>query len=121
MAEDRIDLILGELDSRDRLKYENLGRLYSDLLRVSSWRRELPFPDRYQRGRTWTQLNQMELSLRDQIRRELKDSVRDTAFPGKDLRESLLEFKLQNQKSQLLGGLDEVIEPTEDDMHYSQT
>jgi len=66
----------------------------------------------------------MELQIRDQIRRELKDFAKDIAFPAKDLRESLLEFKLQNQKANMMGGLDDVLEPdglktTERDMHYT--
>jgi len=33
--------------------------------------------------------------------------VRDTSFPEKDLRESLLEYKTKNQESQMLeGGLE---------------
>lgn len=106
-SSDRVGLILGEISERDRLKSDNLTRLYDDLLRVDNWRLERPYPLSYAKDRTWTDLNKMELQLRDQIRRELKDSVRDTSFPQKDLRESLLEFKLQNQKSQMIeGGLE---------------
>ncbi len=50
----------------------------------------------------------MELQIRDQIRRELKDAAKDTAFPAKDLREGLLEFKLQNQKSQMMMDMNDV-------------
>lgn len=127
-SQDRIALILGELKSRSQLNYENLNRLYDDLFRIDNWRTEIPFPDNYLKGRTWESFNQMELQIRDQIRRELKDFAKDTAFPTKDLRESLLEFKLQSQKSKMmdLGSLDEMIEPagsynnTERDMHYIQ-
>ena len=57
----------------------------------------------------------MELQVREQIRRELKDFAHHIAFPQKDLRESLLECKLQNRKSEMMedtlkgGGLDETI------------
>jgi hypothetical protein len=34
----------------------------------------------------------------------MKDAVRDISFPQKDLRESLLEFKLQIHKNSLLEG-----------------
>jgi hypothetical protein len=34
----------------------------------------------------------------------MKDAVRDISFPQKDLRESLLEFKLQTHKNRLLEG-----------------
>lgn len=125
LSDNRIELILGEIQARDHLGYNNLKRLYDDLFRVSTWRREIPYPQNYQKDRTWSDLNRMELQIRDQIRRELKDFARDTAFPVKDLRESLLEFKLQNQKANMMGGLDDVIEPdglksTEGDMHYNQ-
>jgi hypothetical protein len=125
LAEDRTNLILGEIRGRDYLRYDNLARLYDDLLKVNIWRLEIPFPENYQKGRAWNDLNKMELQLRDQIRRELKDFAKDTAFPAKDLRESLLEFKLHNLKVTMMGGLDDVIEPdglktTERDMHYTQ-
>ena len=125
LSDNRIELILGEIQARDHLGYNNLKRLYDDLFRVSTWRREIPYPQNYQKDRTWSDLNRMELQIRDQIRRELKDFARDTAFPVKDLRESLLEFKLQNQKANMMGGLDDVLEPdglktTERDMHYTQ-
>lgn len=128
VSEDRVKLILYEIISRDRLRYENLKQLYEDLFRIDQWRAEIPFPQYYLKDRTWSDLNRMELQIRDQIRREMKDFVRDTAFPSKDLREGLLEFKLQNQKSKMvdLGGLDDVIEPggsyknTESDMYYNQ-
>ncbi|MFC1829022.1 hypothetical protein ACFL0O_05365 [Thermodesulfobacteriota bacterium] len=107
LSSDRIGLVLGEITQRDNLKYDNLKRLYDDLLKVDNWRLERPYPFNYAKDKTWTDLNKMELQLRDQIRRELKDSVKDTSFPQKDLRESLLEFKVQNQKSQMLeGGLE---------------
>lgn len=128
LSDDRIKLILGEIMSRDRLRYENLNRLYEDLFRIDQWRAEIPFPQNYLKDRAWSDLNRMELQIRDQIRRETKDFAKDTAFPIKDLREGLLEFKLQNQKSKMMdiGGLDDVIKPAgsykqmERDMHYNQ-
>ena len=125
LSDNRIELILSEIQARGHIRYNNLKRLYDDLFKVSTWRREIPYPLNYQKGRTWSDLNRMELQIRDQIRRELKEFARDTAFPVKDLRESLLEFKLQNQKANMMGGLDEVLEPddlksTEGDMHYNQ-
>lgn len=110
IAGDKIDLILGEIQARDRLRYDNLARLYDDLLRVSSWRQEISFPENYQRGRTWSDLNKAELQLHEQIRRELKDAAKDTAFPSKDLREGLLEFKIQERKSRMMDSFEEVPE-----------
>jgi len=104
---DRTALILGEISQRDSLKYDNLKRLYDDLIRIENWRLARPYPLNQSMDRTANEFNKMELSIRDQIRRELKDAAKDTAFPSKDLRESLLEFKLQNQKSSMLeGGLE---------------
>jgi len=120
---DRINLILNQMHARDRLKYENLKSLYDDLLRIDNWRIQIPYPQSYEKGRTWTDLNKMELQIRDQIRRETKDFAKDTAFPNKDLRESLLEFKVQKNKSDIMGGFDEIepegsYEPMRGDMYY---
>ena len=66
----------------------------------------------------------MELQLRSELRRELKDAAKDTAFPSKDLRESLLESKIQEQKSKMLDdmggleiGLDSPQQYQEGDLH----
>jgi len=124
LAEDRTKLILGEISARDKLMYENLSWLYYDLFRISRWRTEIPYPQKYFKDRTWSDLNKMELDVRDKIRRELKDSARDLSFPQKDLRESLLEFKIQNQKNQMMEGLDmklDSFEPQkEGDMYRTQ-
>jgi len=101
---DKINLVLGEIYSRETLRNDNLKLLYEDLLKINNWRLERTFPDYYIKDRIWSDLNRSELQIREQIRREMKDAVRDMAFPQKDLRESLLEFKLQTQKNQLLEG-----------------
>ena len=112
-SQDRVDLILGEITGRERLKSDNLIRLYDDLLRVDQFRAQIPFPQKYQKDNAWSGLNDQELRLREQIRRELKESAKDLSFPSKDMRESLLEFKLRNAKSHMMKGvgLDEIIEP----------
>ena len=102
LTENKTALIIDEIKAREGIKYDNLKRLYKDLNRVENWRLDRPFPDNYLRDKTWSDLNKMELSLHDQIRRELKDATKDIAYPTKDLRESLLEFKLQNQKANML-------------------
>lgn len=125
ISKDRVSLVLGEITGRETLEGDNLKRLYDDLLRIDNWRLERPFTDQYQKDRTWLELNKMELQIREQIRREKKDLARDLAFPQKDFRNSLLEFKLQERKSRMLdtGGLEEEmgrgeIEP---DGSYKQT
>ena len=104
LAEDKVNLVMDEIDLREGLKCDNLTLLYEDLLRIDNWRLERPFPENYNIDRIWSDLNRSELQIREQIRREMKDSARDTAFPQKDLRESLLEFKVQNQKNQMMEG-----------------
>jgi hypothetical protein len=121
-SEDRIALILGQLKERDRLKYDNLARIYDDLFRVDQFRAQIPHPQNYLCDKTWSGLNDNELRLREQIRRELTTSASDMAFLSNDLRNSLLEFKLRNNEQSMLedtinstennlGGLDEIIGP----------
>ncbi|MBW2644261.1 MAG: hypothetical protein JRC89_13110 [Deltaproteobacteria bacterium] len=108
---DRTDLVLREIYERYYTRCGNLKSLYDDLLQVSNWRLERPFPDMYAKDRTWSELNRMEFVLHEQVRRERKDFSKDTSFMSRDLRESLLEFKLQNRKNQMLdiGGLEHEI------------
>lgn len=103
LSEDKIKLVLEEITGRERLREENLSGLYEDLLRINNWRLERPIQQYYQKDGTWSDLNKMELQIRDQIRRELKDCARDTSFPQKELRESLLDFKGQTKKAQMMG------------------
>ena len=103
LSEDKVTLVLEEITGRERLREENVSGLYEDLLRINNWRLQRPIDQYYQRDSAWSDLNKMELQIRDQIRRELKDCARDTSFPQKDLRESLLEFKQQTKKSQMMG------------------
>ena len=107
LSEDKINLVLGEIQSRERLRNDNLNSLYGDLFKIYNWRNCRTFPMDMATDNIWLDMNKMELDVRDKIRRELKDSVRDTSFPQKDLRESLLEHKTKNQESQMLeGGLE---------------
>jgi len=103
LSEDKVALVLEEITGRERLREENLSGLYEDLLRIDNWRLERTIHQYYQKDKAWSDLNKMELQIREQIRRELKDCARDTSFPQKDLRESLLEFKQQTKKAQMMG------------------
>lgn len=125
LSEDRVNLVLGEIQGREALEHDNLTRLYDDLLRVINWRLERPFPEIYKKDRLWSDLNRMELQVREQIRRELKDAARDTSFPQKDLRESLLDFKVQSQKAQMMEeglemGLEGPYQPQKGDVYKPQ-
>lgn len=124
LSQYKTDLILGEISGRESLLHSNLKRIYDDLLLIFNWRHCRPFPFNYATDKTWTDLNKMELQLRSELRRELKDAAKDTAFPSKDLRESLLESKLQEQKSRMLDdmggleiGLDSPQQHQEGDLH----
>ena len=114
LAEDKVNLVLEEITGRERLREENVSDLYQDLMRINNWRLERPIDQYYQRDNAWLDLNKMELQIRDQIRRELKDCARDTSFPQKELRESLLDFKQQTKKAQMMEeGLDMSLEGSE--------
>jgi len=111
LAEDKVNLVLEEITGRERLREENVSDLCQDLMRINNWRLEMPFDQYYQKDGTWSDLNKMELQIRDQIRRELKDCARDTSFPQKELRESLLYFKQKTQKARIMeGGLEMSLE-----------
>jgi hypothetical protein len=115
LSEDKVNLVLEEITGRERLREENVSDLYQDLMRINNWRLERPIDQYYQRDSAWLDLNRMELQIRDQIRRELKDCARDTSFPQKDLRESLLDFKQQTKKAQMMEeGLDMSLEGSEE-------
>lgn len=117
LSEDRINLLLGQLKECERLKNDNLKRIYDDLLRVDQFRAQINFPQSYMRDKAWSGLNDSELKLREQLRRELSQASHDMGFLSSTLRDSLLEFKLQNVKESQLssidigGTLDEIIEP----------
>ena len=115
LSEDSVNLVLEEITGRERLREENVADLYQDLMRINNWRLERPIDQYYLRDSAWLDLNRMELQIRDQIRRELKDCARDTSFPQKDLRESLLDFKQQTKKAQMMEeGLEMSLEGSEE-------
>jgi hypothetical protein len=105
LTQDRNYLIINEIMEKDAIHKQNLSRLYDDLFMVEKWQKERPYPENYIKDKTWMDFNKMELGLRDQIRRELKDSIKSISFNEKDLRESLLDFKKQSQKNQMMGSM----------------
>jgi len=114
LSQDNTNLILDEIHNNETVKNDNLSRLYDDLFCVSKWRNQIPFPENYAMGKSWMDFNKMELGLKDQIRREIKDSMKSVAFNEKDLRESLLDLKKQSQKNQMMGSM------LEDTIHDQQ-
>ena len=105
LTQDRNYLIINEIIEKDDLHKQNLARLYDDIFMVEQWRIQRPHPENYLKDKTWMDFNKMELGLRDQIRRELKDSIKSISFNEKDLRESLLDFKKQSQKNQMMDSM----------------
>jgi hypothetical protein len=105
LTQDRTYLIINEIMEKDALHKSNLARLYDDLFMVDKWREQRPHPENYLKDKTWMEFNKMELQIRDQIRRELKDAIKSVSFNEKDLRESLLDFKKQSQKNQMMGSI----------------
>ena len=101
-ARSRTDLILGDIKGRVNLRNENLNSLYKDLFRIYNWRNCRTFPETNATDKTWLEFNKLELDIRDKIRRELKDSIKDTSFAGKDLRESLLDHRNKSLESMAL-------------------
>ncbi len=102
ITEDRINLILSEIGLRERIAKRNLESLYKDLMQVNIWRMGRMKPFVYEHDKFWIEHNKMELNLRDKIRTELKDFAKDCQFSFKDLRESLLEHKIELHKLRMM-------------------
>jgi hypothetical protein len=98
---DKIDLVLDELSRREAVKYDNLMRIYGDLLNVYELKFQLDPTHFYTKSKAWLDLFNQELNLKKQIRSELRDMYRDTGLASKELRESLLEYKVSAQKYKL--------------------
>ncbi len=102
LATDKIELILADITARDRLMYDNLTRLNYDILELDNLKHSLSMPERYLADKTKLDLHKLQMQAHDLIRREMKDAARDISFAQKELRESLLEAKLQNVKTAML-------------------
>ena len=98
---DKVDLVLDELSRREFIKYDNLMRIYGDLLNVYELKFQLDPTHFYTKSKTWLDLFNQELNLKKQIRSELRDMYKDTMQASKELRESLLEYKVSAQKYKL--------------------
>jgi len=105
LTQDRTSLIINDIMGKESLHKQNLVRLYDDLLMIDNWKIQRPYPENYLKDKTWMDFNKMELQIRDLIRRELKDSMKAVSFDEKDLREALLDFKKQYQKTQMMGSM----------------
>ena len=98
---DQVDLILDELSRRERLTYQNLQSLHSDLMDVYQAKVQLDNTHFYTQSRQWQGVWNHELDIKKQIRNELKELYKDTSRASESLRRSLLEYKMQNQKYRL--------------------
>ena len=111
LAQGKVQLISADVYERMSLKNDNIKALYDELLLIDNWRLSRPFSESSQKDKVWLDLNKMELKVREQIRRELQDNLRDTMFNKKDLRESVLDYKKLQQKEALFaGGLEMVLD-----------
>ncbi|MCP3931500.1 MAG: hypothetical protein GY705_20635 [Bacteroidetes bacterium] len=112
LAEDKINLLREDIQNRHYLIHSNLANLYQELLIIDQWRLQRPYPEIYSRDATWLKLNQMEFKVREQIRGEMKEGFKDLTFHQNDLREAALDFKKQQQKSNMLdiGDLESIME-----------
>ena len=97
-AEDRILLIISELLARKNLEKENINFLKRELVQIGSWRLEIPFPQRYYKGRTWMDLNKMEMEIRREMRQEVNGFMKDSGFLLKELRDTIVEHRSEKRK-----------------------
>ena len=112
VTKDKMSLIRGQIEARQGISYDILSRIYDDIFTVEKLRTGLPFPARYEQGKSWSDLNKHELDLRVEVRKEMKEVLKDNSFSTKDLRDSILEYKVQSMESKLMsGGLEDTIEP----------
>lgn len=102
LADDRVALTLAEIESREQIRFNNLSRLYDDLLRIDNLKLKLSHPNEYLPDKTQIDFLKLELQAHDLVRRELKEAAKDLGFVNKDLRESLLESKAQHQKTEFM-------------------
>ena len=98
---DKIDLIIDDLGRRERIKYDNLCRIHDDLMNVYQAKVSLDPSHIYTKSQAWRDLFKHELNLKQQIRSELRDMYRDTQRASEQLRDSLLEYKIQSQKMRM--------------------
>jgi len=65
---------------------------------LDNWRLQRN-PTGHLRYTLWHDMNRREMEIRKQIRREMIESERDTAFPEKNLRDSLFIYIRQIKRS----------------------
>ena len=106
---DKIDLIIDDLGRREKIKYDNLCRIHDDLMDVYQAKVSLDPSHFYTKSQPWRDLFSQELNLKQQIRSELRDMYRDTQRASEQLRDSLLEHKIQSHKMKMFS-LEDVLD-----------
>jgi hypothetical protein len=101
-AAERIQLIKGDMRITNHVTEQNLKSLYQELLMLGTWEMQLPFEKVYSKERTWLDLKKMVLDVRKQIREEIRSSARDTAMLRKELRDAILEHRLETKQMRLM-------------------
>lgn len=101
IARERIGLLCDVLDEHEKVRTQNLERLYNDLFEVHRLHAERPFPYNYRQDNVWMKLVDHKLKLYEEIRREMKDHQRAVSMSVSDLVNGLLEYRRQKQQSAL--------------------
>ena len=114
LGSDKIRLMFAMIEDQERVKYDNLSRLYVNLFELDRMQKERPFPDNYLHDALWFRLNERKLKVYDEIRREEREHMKSLSFMGKELLQALLDQKRQKQKESLLSNC-EAGDPEEND------
>jgi len=97
----KIELILLLLDERKRISQEVIYQMDSDTCKVQSLIFEMG-PRAYQMNRERLSLEQTKLDLEEEKRREEVSLFRDTGLLNQDLRDTLIQYLSEVQKSKLI-------------------
>ena len=103
----KLELILLQLKKRKEINTDILYQIEIDSCRVQSLQFELcPLP--YEMGPDKITLEKMKLDLQRQKRMEQVSYFKDTGFLNRDLKETLIQYLEEVQKSDLINGEDEL-------------
>jgi hypothetical protein len=102
----KMDLILLQLKDRKGISRSILYQIDSDSCRVQSMQYDLG-PRAYIMGADRLALEKLKLDLERQRRMEQVSYFRDTGMLNKELKDTLIEYLEEVQKSQFLSGEDD--------------
>ena len=103
----KLELILLQIKKRKEINTDILYQIENDNCRVQTLQFELcPLP--YETGPDKITLEKMKLDLQRQKRMEQVSYFKDTGFLNRDLKETLIQYMEEVQKSDLINGEDEL-------------